>query len=89
MEINHIQRGAGSESRPAESTPGTTPVAAGEQVELSDAARAAVMRVDAPLVEAADPRIGEIRDQIARGTYLTSEKLDAAIEALYRDLLGQ
>ncbi len=56
--------------------------AAGDRVELSTAAAA----YD-PTGEV-ERRIPAIRAQIAAGTYLTEEKLEAAIEGLLRDALG-
>jgi negative regulator of flagellin synthesis FlgM len=58
----------------------------GDRVELSAAASRSAPPVDTP--EVSEQRSAEIRAQIADGTYLTPDKLDAAIEALLRDVLG-
>ncbi|MEW6250347.1 MAG: hypothetical protein AB1716_06855 [Planctomycetota bacterium] len=34
-------------------------------------------------------RIAELRARIADGTYLTPDKIDAAVEALFRELFGE
>ncbi len=53
-----------------------------DRVELSDAARRATVSPDAA-------RIAGIRTRIADDTYLTPEKLEAAIEGLYRDAMRE
>jgi hypothetical protein len=53
-----------------------------DRVELSDAARGALRAPDVV-------RIAEIRARIADDTYLTPEKLEAAIEGLLRDTLPE
>ncbi len=76
MSSDHLQ------PEPSRRTPDPEPPTrdAAAQLELSAAAQSAA---DAP-----DPRVAQIRAQIAQGTYLTPEKLDAAVEALCRELLG-
>lgn len=59
---------------------------AGDRVELSVAATS--YDPEAEAVGAMEQRISDIRAQIADGTYLTPEKLDAAIERLCEDLVG-
>jgi hypothetical protein len=56
-----------------------------DRVELSDAARGHAERAERP------PRPGvveRVRNEILADTYLTDEKLDLAVERLYRVLLG-
>lgn len=70
---------------PAEVTAaGTAPPAAADTVQLSAAALAYDART--ARAEAEQRRIGELRAQIANGTYLTEEKLEVAIERLFEDL---
>ncbi len=57
-----------------------------DRVELS-AARAGAPESGPARSTPSDERIAEVRAQIANGTYLTPEKIDAVVEALYR-LLG-
>ncbi len=53
-------------------------------------ARAALHRTPAdPGAPGSAARIAELRRQIAAGTYLTQDKLDAAIEALHAALLPE
>jgi anti-sigma28 factor (negative regulator of flagellin synthesis) len=59
---------------------------ASDRVEIS--AAAANYDPQAQAASAMDQRISEIRAQIANGTYLTPDKLDAAIERLYREVFG-
>ena len=57
-----------------------------DQVEISSAAQA----YDAPAV--AEPgmeqRIAEIKAQIAAGTYLTDDKLNAVVDKLHEEIFG-
>ena len=53
-----------------------------DRVELSHAARSASFALDAA-------RLAEIRARIAEDTYLTPEKLEAAIEGLCRDVMRE
>ncbi len=64
----------------------------GDRVELSDAAMNYSPESEsvggAASADPFAPRIADIRAQIADGTYLTPEKIDAVVEALYRELVG-
>ena len=51
-----------------------------DQVELTSTASAAPIRTDL---------VRRIRDEIARGTYLTEERLNGAIDGLARDVLNR
>jgi hypothetical protein len=77
------------ERAPAERTPrrqATRPANAGaDRVELSAAAES----YDARAAAATAQRIRDIRTQIANDTYLTPEKLEAAIDGLYRDAFSE
>lgn len=55
--------------------------AGGDRVELTPKARAEM--AEKPI---RSELVSEIRQQIADGTYLTDEKLDAVVERLHRDL---
>jgi anti-sigma28 factor (negative regulator of flagellin synthesis) len=65
---------------------------AGDRVELSEVAAAQAPQNRAAPVMGSDPvmeeRIRDIRARIADGTYLTPDKIDAAVDGLYRDLIG-
>jgi hypothetical protein len=65
---------------PQTSPPPAIPAQPADRVELSAAARREPSTPDAK-------RIAEIRARIADDTYLTPEKLEAAIKGLYRDAL--
>jgi hypothetical protein len=58
------------------------PAARSDSVELSDAARR-----HAEAAPVREGLVSRVRAEIARDTYLTEEKLDAAIDALLRDAL--
>jgi anti-sigma28 factor (negative regulator of flagellin synthesis) len=74
-----ISRGGLRDEMPAEVEAQARP----DRVELSEAA----VNYDPEAEETA--RITRIRSQIAEGTYLTPEKIDAAIEKLLEELLGR
>lgn len=64
----------------------------GDRVELSDAAMNYSPEnnsvAGAASADAVAARIPDIRARIADGTYLTPDKIDAVVEALYRELVG-
>ena len=63
----------------------TAPTQAEDRVELSVAAESFDrQRVPA---ETADDRVQQLREQIARETYLTPDKIDYVIERLYTELV--
>ena len=57
-----------------------------DRVELSPESEAGDSTSTAPALE---QRIRAIREQIAAGTYLTPEKIDAAVERLHDELFGE
>lgn len=59
---------------------------AGDRVELSDAAARIGAQPGPPAVS--EQRITDIQARIAAGTYLTPDKLDAAIAGLWQDIVG-
>lgn len=67
---------------PQAAAPRPADIQVADRVELSDAARGAPVAPDAA-------RIGEIRARIADDTYLTPEKIEAAVEGLYYDALRE
>jgi len=79
-----IERSA-SEAKPARPVT-TARVADGDRVELSEAA--AQYDPQAVADAAMDARIRDIRARIADGTYLTEDKLNAVVDALFRELVG-
>jgi flagellar biosynthesis anti-sigma factor FlgM len=67
--------------------PAPPPEAQGsDKVELSQAGRL-LARVRA-MPDIRDERVEEIREQIARGTYVTEDKLGQALDALVEDFLA-
>jgi negative regulator of flagellin synthesis FlgM len=85
--INNVSRTAAvssvaapSQARSIDSTAGAS---ATDSVELSDTARLYANLPDQPI--RAD-KVAEIRQQLADGSYLHPDKLDAAVEGLFRDL---
>jgi hypothetical protein len=68
---------------PAVAESGGSAAAVQDRVEISDLAR---VLSDALESVARDERIAELKASIARGDYLTHEKLDAALERALKDL---
>ena len=73
---------AADEQRTLDSAKQRAPAARGDSVELSEAAR---QHADSAPVR--EGLVSSVRAEIAKDTYLTEEKLDAAIDALLRDAL--
>ncbi len=88
MNVAHVapllQRLSASSMSMTEPIQPTQPESA-DRTELSDAAPSVEPFETDPALAA---RIAEIRARIADGTYLTPDKLDAAIEGLHRELFG-
>lgn len=61
------------QNRPAQATPGERET---DRVELSEAAQ----RADV------DPLVARVRGEIAAGTYLTDERVTAAVERMFGDV---
>ncbi|MEO1237219.1 MAG: flagellar biosynthesis anti-sigma factor FlgM [Planctomycetota bacterium] len=67
------------------SGPAIAPASRGQdQLELSDAARVLARLADRP--EVREDLVNRVRAQIEAGTYVTPEKIDAAVEGLDQDL---
>ncbi len=73
-------------SKRADTTASAPAVPAGDQVELSAAARDAGSTSGDEL--RMQQRIAEIRRQIASDSYVTDDKLDAVVDRLVKELLG-
>lgn len=79
-----LERGASERERRSEAGTGQTDTP--DRVDLSEAA--ASYDPELAATRATEQRIQDIRTQIANGTYLTDEKLEAAIERLYQEICG-
>jgi anti-sigma28 factor (negative regulator of flagellin synthesis) len=82
--LAEVHRAAAGSRAPAPSTRTAAADPPEDQVELSAAAE----QSDQVTAESAD-RVQALRAQIAEGTYLTPDKIDAAVERLYEELFGR
>lgn len=80
--LNSAYDAAAQRARPAAESTADWPT---DRAELSPRAAAEATRSESS--SAADRRLAEIRQRIADDTYLTPEKLDAAVEGLLKDAL--